>query len=147
MTDGRTGRILPPVPLAGATPIPGSTSPRRTGAAVLSAARWTPVAAWPDRHAYPEGQAPRDAHAAAYGPMVAHRYGLVSAPQITDAVVAVHSTARRSDGWSYVLVQLQAWPAWVTYFHHAPTGRRVRQDSGGPATLAHALARVFEVPH
>lgn len=112
---------------------------------LASGARWTPVAPWVDRHAYPEGQAPRDVHAEAYGPMVDHRYGMVDEPRMRHTVVAIHSTARRSDGWSYVLVQLQAWPAWLTYFHHAPTGRRVRQESGGPATLAHALARVFDV--
>lgn len=98
-----------------------------------------------ERHAYPPGQAPADVHPALYGPLLRHDYGVINDPWIQDAAVAVHSSARRGDGWSHHVVQMQAWPAWLGYFHHAGTGRRIIHAQGGPPDLVASLARVFSV--
>lgn len=72
-------------------------------------------------HQYAPGQSPRDAHPERYGPMVSHRCCIIDG-----VAVVVHSTKRLRDGWSYNVVEQRDQPCWVGYYHHAPTGKRLR---------------------
>jgi hypothetical protein len=72
-------------------------------------------------HRYPPGKAPGDEHPKGWGPMVSHR-----CCNIDGVACVVHSTERRKDGWSYNVVEQRDQPCWVGYYHHAPTGKRMR---------------------
>lgn len=84
--------------------------------------RWQPLAPFAVRHAYPAGQDPRDDHPPGWGKLELHSYGAIQGGWH----VAVHSTRRRADGWSFNVAELQSQPMWLSYFHHLPTGKRLR---------------------
>lgn len=72
-------------------------------------------------HTYPPGKAPADEHPERYGPMKRHW-----CCRIDGVYCIVHSTDRAKDGWSYNVVEQRDRPAWVGYYHHQPSGRRIR---------------------
>ncbi len=83
--------------------------------------RVEPVADFVVAHQYPKGGAPSDEHPERYGKLVSHR-----CCRIDGVDVVVHSTERKRDGWAYVVVEQRSQPAWVGYYHHKPTGKRLR---------------------
>lgn len=83
--------------------------------------RVQPVPPFEVAHQYPPGQSPRDEHPKAFGKLVSHRCYSIDGVQ-----VVVHSTERKRDGWSYNVVEQRSEPAWVGYYHHKPTGKRLR---------------------
>lgn len=95
---------------------------------------WQEAASFVDRHLYPAGAGPKDVHPKAFGKLERHWYG-----RHGDLVVAVHSTERRKDGWSYNVAIERDRPEWLGWFHHV-TGRRIRHaSSADPAGLAGLL--------
>jgi hypothetical protein len=94
-----------------------------------------PVPSFVVAHTYPAGGAPGDEHPPGWGPLVVRRcarFGLVD--------VVVHSTERRRDGWSYNVAEQRDVPAWVGYYHHAGTGKRLRAaNSPNALPLAQVL--------
>jgi hypothetical protein len=98
---------------------------------------WQDVPAFLVRHVYAAGEAPRDHHPHGWGRLEFHRFGKLG----NGWHVAVHSTKRRKDGWSFNVVELEARPIWVAYYHHAPTDKRVR-EANSPNALH--LAQVFD---
>lgn len=91
---------------------------------------WEPATAFAASHDYPPLQAPGDNHPRAYGPLQQ------AARFMTDGryTIAVRSTARRSDGWSYNVVTCRESAWWFSYFHNARTGKRVRYSGTAPAS-------------
>jgi hypothetical protein len=87
-------------------------------------------------HTYPEGKGPSDEHPERYGKMVAHR-----CYRIDGVEVVVHSTERQRDGWSYNVAEQRDRPAWVGFYHHKPSGRRVRAANSPNALM---LAQVLD---
>lgn len=86
-------------------------------------------------HEYPKGQAPSDEHPERFGRMTLHRCF-----RIDGIEVVVHSTERQRDGWSYNVVEERARPAWVGYYHHKPSGKRLRAaNSPNALQLAQVL--------
>lgn len=83
--------------------------------------RVQPVSPFDVAHQYPAGGAPSDEHPERWGKLVLHQcYSIDGVP------VVVHSTERRRDGWSYNVVEQRDLPAWVGYYHHKPSGKRIR---------------------
>ena len=96
--------------------------------------RVEPVADFVVSHDYPKGGAPSDEHPERFGRMVLHR-----CCRIDGLNVVVHSTERR-DGWSYNVVEERGRPAWVGYYHHKPSGKRLRAaNSPNALQLAQVL--------
>ncbi len=94
-----------------------------------------PVAPFTVAHVYPQGQAPSTEHPDRFGPMVQHRCFSIEGVE-----VIVHSTERGRDGWSYNVVEQRDRPVWVGYYHHAPTGKRLRAaNSPNALQLAQVL--------
>lgn len=89
-------------------------------------------------HRYPEGQAPADEHPPKWGKLVLHR-----CCRIDGLDVVVHSTARRADGWSYNVVEQRDRPAWVGYYHHQPSGKRLRAANSPNALQLAQLLDAF----
>jgi hypothetical protein len=90
---------------------------------------WRAAPAFVAQHDYPPLQSPRENHPPAYG-------RLQRAIYLTDGVrnISVRQTARRRDGWSYVVICCKEQPWWFGYFHHARTGKRVRHSGTAPAS-------------
>jgi hypothetical protein len=106
--------------------------------------RWRPVAAFPVSHTYPPGEGPRDHHPARWGKLEVHRFGRVHDPSGKPVcTVAVHSTRRSRDGWSYNVVELASEPKWAGYFHHGPTGQRIMHRG----SHAPELEQAFDLHH
>jgi hypothetical protein len=82
------------------------------------------VPAFEVAHRYPEGGAPKDEHPPRYGKLVLHRFC-----RIDGVDVVVRSTERNRDGWSYNVVEQRDEPAWVGYYHHKPSGKRLRASN------------------
>jgi hypothetical protein len=95
---------------------------------------WTPIAAFLERHAYPPGNAPQDHHPKPFGPIKSHWYGSRSGWE-----VVVHTTKRLPDGWSYNVAVERESPHWVSWFHNAKTGVRLRHLGLDGERLAHAF--------
>lgn len=93
-----------------------------------AAMRVQPVAPFQVAHQYPPGQSPKDEHPPSWGKLVSHQ-----CCSIDGVAVVVHSTERRPDGWSYNVVEQRSEPAWVGYYHHKPTGKRVRAANSANA--------------
>ena len=96
---------------------------------------WTETPPFEVAHLYPKGKAPGDEHPPAWGKLELRRYGIAEG-----TAVVVYSTRRRRDGWSYNVVEERDRPAWVGYYHHAPTGRRIRAANSPNAMQ---LAQLF----
>lgn len=111
------------------------------GSARRIEARWEPTAAWIARHVWPKGESPRENHPEGYGKLEFHDYGLASNEHVHGMPVAVHSTKRRKDGWSYHVVEVQHWPIWVSYYHHAATGKRIGAGHSSTNTKTWPIAR------
>ena len=89
---------------------------------------------------YAEGASPAEHHPAQWPRLEVHRYGLLIAPQGRWRV-AVHSTRRSIDGWTYNVVEMANAPMWVSYFHHLQRGDRVEHArSANAQPLAEALS-------
>lgn len=97
--------------------------------------RWQELEPFEVAHLYPQGQSPRDEHPKAWGKLELRRYGVADG-----TAVVVYSTRRRGDGWSYNVVEERDRPAWVGYYHHAPTGKRIRAANSPNAM---PLAQLF----
>lgn len=98
---------------------------------------WKRAADFLVRHVYPQGEAPQEHHPKGYGKLATVSFYY---DDRTGNQVAVRSTRRRPDGWSYNVALQREYPEWVGYFHHAPSGRRVLHSSSRGAVW---LARVF----
>lgn len=98
--------------------------------------RWQPLPAFAVAHSYPPGHTPAEQHPPAWGRLEITRHGLADG-----VAVVVRSTQRRKDGWSYVVVEQRDRPGWVGYYHHQPTGRRLRA-ANSPDALA--LAQLLD---
>lgn len=96
---------------------------------------WQELAPFDVAHLYQPGQAPADEHPPAWGKLELQRYGVLDG-----TALVVRSTRRRKDGWSYNVAEERDRPAWVGYYHHKPTGRRLRAaNSGNALELAQLL--------
>ena len=94
--------------------------------------RWQDVPAFLTRHVYELGESPREHHPAQWGKLELHSYGrLYGSDGHPMWTVAVHSTRRSRDGWTYNVVELQARAVWVAYFHHGKTNQRIRHAASG----------------
>lgn len=102
---------------------------------------WRAAAPFEPAHVYDEGQAPSDHHPAGWGKLELHRFGELGALRWK---VVVHSTARRKDGWSFNVVQMERFPAWLSYFHDSKSGTRV-QSHRSADHIAGQLAQAFEL--
>lgn len=80
--------------------------------------RWSALEAFEVVHEYPPGQSPGENHPSAYGRLEHARF--MSDGQWS---IAVRSTGRRHDGWSYNVVTCREHPWWFSYFHHERFGR------------------------
>lgn len=98
--------------------------------------RVQPVPDFVVAHSYPEGKAPGDLHPPRFGKLVVHR-----CCRIDGIDVVVRSTERQRDGWSYNVVEQRDRPAWVGYYHHKPSGKRLR-SANSPNALQ--LAQVLD---
>lgn len=101
----------------------------------MSENAWQPAAAFLERHEYPTGKAPQDHHPPGFGKITSHWYGEREAGW----QVVVHSTTRRADGWSYNVAVERREPHWVSWFHNALTGARLRHLGLNGDRLAHAF--------
>ena len=72
-------------------------------------------------HQYPPGGSPSDAHPERYGKLVHHRCYAIDG---VDCVV--HSTERSATAGRSNVVEQRHRPAWVGYYHHKPSGKRLR---------------------
>lgn len=99
--------------------------------------KWKPAPAFEDRHPYEPGDGPRDVHPRVFGKLERHWFG----QQPPGLVVAVHSTRRRPDGWSYNVAIERDRPEWCAWFHHREGSRILHANSPG----AVRLARLFRV--
>lgn len=107
--------------------------------------RWKPVPRWERGHAYPPGKGPQAVHPAQWGKLERHAYGAVFDPIDPErpiCLVAVHSTQRSPDGWTYNVAELANRPSWAAWFHHGPTGQRVMHKSTDDAAT---LERAFDL--
>lgn len=102
---------------------------------------WRPTRPFEVGHAYAPGQAPRDHHPAQWGPLETTRY-LELGTKRWRAVV--RSTARRGDGWSFHVVEMADFPAWISYWHNRKSGTRVQSHRAGDA-VSGQLAQAFEL--
>lgn len=96
---------------------------------------WKPAPAFHEAHVYPALKSPRDAHPKMFGPIVSHWYG----EREGGWQVVVHSTGRLPDGWSYNVAVERKAPHWVSWFHNAKTGARLRHVGLNGDRLAHAF--------
>jgi hypothetical protein len=89
---------------------------------------WQRAAAFPEGlHKHPPNQSPGENHPRGYGTLKP------DAIYMTNGVytIALRSTPRRKDGWSYNVVTCFERPFWFGYFHHW-TGARVRHSGTHP---------------
>ena len=90
-----------------------------------------------ERHVWPAGCSPRDHHPKHFGKLTSTWYGCRRDGSMR---VVVRSTKRLEDGWSYNVAVERDRPSWVSWFHHAPTGKRIRHlGSDKPLDLALAF--------
>lgn len=101
--------------------------------------RWEPLAPFQRAAVYAPGAAPGDYHPAQWGKLERHRYGRLSSPEGAFRV-AVHSTRRSRDGWTYNVAELGEAPMWVSYFHNQRGDRIEHARSGNAERLAQALS-------
>lgn len=101
---------------------------------------WRDAAPFKTSHVYEPGQAPKDFHPTGWGPLAFHRFGELAGRWR----VVVHSTERRRDGWSFNVLEMEQFPAWVSYFHNARSKTRVQSHRSGDA-IAGQLAQAFEL--
>jgi hypothetical protein len=108
------------------------------------AMRWKDVPAFLTRHVYALGESPRENHPAQWPKLDKRRYGqLYGSNGERWWTVAVASTGRSRDGWTYNVAELQARPVWVGYFHHGPTNQRIKHADSGAS--AQQLAQAFGI--
>jgi len=108
---------------------------------------WRDVPRWEIGYAYAPGMGPAAHHPAQWGKLAFHRYGAVFDPidpAVPLCMVAVHSTERSNDGWTYNVAELANRPGWAAWFHHGPTGQRVLHKSADEAAT---LERAFDLHH
>lgn len=105
--------------------------------------RWEDLPPFPKGAVYAPGASPAEHHPAQWGKLERHRYGCLSGPGGAWRVV-VHSTRRSRDGWTYNVVELEAGPMWVSYFHNQAGDRIEHARSGNAGELAQALS-VFKL--
>lgn len=103
--------------------------------------RWRPGAPFKTAHAYPPGQGPKDHHPPGWGALERRRYLELGAKRWRCVVL---STARRRDGWSFNVVELEEFPSWLSYWHNRKTGTRIQSHRSGDA-VAGQLAQAFEL--
>ena len=96
---------------------------------------WRPIAAFLEAHDYPPLQSPQDEHPPGFGKIASHWYG----EREGGWQVVVHSTKRRDDGWSYNVAVERDAPNWVSWFHNAETGARLRHVGLNGDRLANAF--------
>lgn len=122
--------------------------PRATaGELVLNRYRWKDAPGFLTRWKYGPGEAPEDHHPQAWPKLEVHRYGSLidrsdGMPRWT---LAVHSTRRARNGWTYNVVELKSRPVWVAYFHHHQTGQRVQHARSAGARELAATFGLFQV--
>lgn len=102
--------------------------------------RWRPAAPFQTAHAYAPGQEPKDFHPTSWGPLELHRFAELPG----GLKVVVHSTARRHDGWSFNVAELERYPGWISYFHNLKSGTRI-QSHRSANEIAGQLAQAFEL--
>jgi hypothetical protein len=109
---------------------------------MLTSFLWKDEPAFLTRWKYGPGEAPEDHHPAGWPKMEVHRYGKLFERGTGNPYwsVAVHSTRRARNGWTYNVAELKARPVWIAYFHHAATGQRVQHAMSENAL---ALAQAF----
>lgn len=98
------------------------------------------IAPFETSHAYAPGQAPRDHHPEGWGQLEFRRYLELGGRW----KVVVYSTPRRADGWSFNVVEMEQFPAWISYFHNRKSKTRVQSHRSGDA-IAGQLAQAFEL--
>lgn len=102
---------------------------------MTAASSWQPSIAFVERHIWPRGGSPKDHHPKHFGKLSSEWFATKDGMQ-----VVVRSTKRLEDGWSYNVAVERERPAWVSWFHHAPTGKRLRHlGSEKPLELALAF--------
>jgi hypothetical protein len=88
--------------------------------------RYREAPAFRTSHSYRRGFGPRENHPAQWGKLEVHRHlELLDGAGKPYCAVAVHSTRRSRDGWTYNVAELRERPEWVGYFHNAATGERL----------------------
>jgi hypothetical protein len=100
--------------------------------------RFVPCAPFKVAHVYKPGQSPKDEHPPKWPPLKREltRFGTVGG-----VAVVVRSTPRRKDGWSYNVAEERDRAAWIGYYHHGPSGRRIRAANSPNAM---ELAQLFD---
>lgn len=104
--------------------------------------RWKALPRFATSHAYPEGAGPADHHPPQWPRLERYSWGQVlDAQGRSQCTVAVASTPRSRDGWTYNVVELKQLPIWVSYFHHT-NGQRVEHARSEDAQ---PLAEIFGI--
>jgi hypothetical protein len=102
--------------------------------------RWQPLEPFQRSAIYSPGASPADHHPAQWGKLEHHCYGALHGPAAR-LRVAVHSTRRSRDGWTYNVAELAGAPMWVSYFHNLQNGARIEHArSANAEQLAQALS-------
>lgn len=102
---------------------------------------WRDGAPFKTAHVYPPGQGPKDYHPAGWGALERRRYLELGAKRWP---VLVASTAARRDGWSFHVVSMRDFPAWVSYWRNAKSGTRIQSHRSNDA-ISGQLAQAFEL--
>ena len=98
------------------------------------------IAPFQTSHAYPPGQAPCDHHPPQWGPLTFRRYLELGGRW----KASVHSTERRRDGWSFNVLELADFPAWISYWHNAKSKTRVLSHRSADP-MAGQLVQAFDL--
>jgi hypothetical protein len=108
--------------------------------------RWRDVPRPPKSHIYEPGTSPAEHHPAQWPRLELHRFGeLLDESGQARCSVAVHSTRRSRDGWSYNVVESLQRPTWVAYFHHAATGQRLKHAATEDAIAIEAALDIHQL--